>query len=98
MYRHGTPQRYELIASGARYSRLQPPWSKNSGNNLCASAGVAAIHRLAVPFLAMAGYVLFAWYRSWSLAIASVMILSFATYGSTSHDLVHRTFVAAAIG
>jgi beta-carotene hydroxylase len=45
---------------------------------------------LMLPFLAMGGYWLFASLRCWPLAIASVMILSFVTYGSSSHDLVHR--------
>ena len=39
----------------------------------------------------MASFTLFAWLRWWPLAAASVMALSFVTYGSTSHDLVHRT-------
>jgi beta-carotene hydroxylase len=46
---------------------------------------------LAAPFVAMACYALFAWLGYWPAAVASVMALSFITYGSTSHDLVHRT-------
>lgn len=46
---------------------------------------------LAVPFAAMASYVLFASLRWWPLAVISIMALSFITYGSTSHDLVHHT-------
>jgi beta-carotene hydroxylase len=32
---------------------------------------------------------IFAWSEHWILAVFSVMVLSFVTYGSTSHDLVH---------
>ena len=71
--------------------RPRPPSLKELGDDLLRVAWRRQLFTLAVPFLAMAGYVLFAWYRSWSLAIASVMMLSFVTYGSTSHDLVHRT-------
>lgn len=39
----------------------------------------------------MGGYVLFAACGWWPLAIVSMMGLSFVTYGSTSHDLVHRS-------
>jgi beta-carotene hydroxylase len=46
---------------------------------------------LALPFVAMGCYAIFAWWRIWPLAVASVMALSFVTYGSTSHDLVHGT-------
>lgn len=39
----------------------------------------------------MWNYALFAWFEWWPLAVMSVMALSFATYASTSHDLVHNT-------
>ena len=44
---------------------------------------------IALPFVAFAAYWIFAESRHWILAILSLMILSFVTYGSTSHDLVH---------
>ncbi len=46
---------------------------------------------LGLPLAAMVCYGLFAWLRDWPLAAASIMALSFITYGSSSHDLVHRT-------
>ncbi len=46
---------------------------------------------LGAPFAAMTAYVVFAWWQLWPLAIVAVMTLSFVTYGSTSHDLVHRS-------
>ena len=44
-----------------------------------------------VPFGCVAAYALFAHWRWWPAAVLSVVYLSFATYGSISHDLVHRT-------
>jgi beta-carotene hydroxylase len=46
---------------------------------------------LAVPFLCTAAYFVCALRGYWPLAVLAVMALSFFTYGSTSHDLVHRT-------
>jgi len=46
---------------------------------------------LLLPFLAMGGYWIFALNGWWVGALISMMVLSFATYGSTSHDLVHRS-------
>jgi beta-carotene hydroxylase len=39
----------------------------------------------------VAAYGAFAHFRLWPLAVLCLMYLSFATYGSISHDLVHRT-------
>lgn len=61
------------------------------GSDLLQVTRVRRFNTIALPFLAMALYGLFAWLRIWPLAVASVMMLSFVTYGSTSHDLVHRT-------
>ena len=61
------------------------------GNDLLQVTCVRRLKTIALPFLAMGLYGLFAWLRVWPLAVASVMMLSFVTYGSTSHDLVHRT-------
>lgn len=44
---------------------------------------------IALPVGAAAGYWIFAGYGAWPLAVVSLVVLSFATYGSTSHDLVH---------
>ncbi len=44
-----------------------------------------------IPFACVALYVLFASLRLWPLAVLTLMYLSFVTYGSISHDLVHRT-------
>ena len=44
---------------------------------------------LALPFVCVASYFFFAVLGWWILAVLSLMFLSFITYGSTSHDLVH---------
>jgi beta-carotene hydroxylase len=44
---------------------------------------------LALPFVWIALYFLFAMLRWWPLAVLALVCLSFVTYGSISHDLVH---------
>src|SRR5437016_8477117 len=44
---------------------------------------------LALPFIFAGIYFYAAFTRQWLIAVASVVYLSFVTYGSTSHDLVH---------
>ena len=46
---------------------------------------------LLIPFACIALYAVFASHHLWPLAVLSLMYLSFATYGSISHDLVHGT-------
>ena len=48
------------------------------------------IFTLFIPFLYVALYFAFAGLRWWPLAALSLVALSFVTYGSISHDLVHR--------
>ena len=85
-----TPTSEHIADSGGVLRPHQPSLKELGGDLLCVTWW-RRLFTLAAPFLAMACYVLFACYRCWSLAIASVMVLSFVTYGSTSHDLVHRT-------
>ncbi len=46
---------------------------------------------LLTPFACVAAYVVLARRHHWVPAVACLVYLSFATYGSISHDLVHRT-------
>jgi beta-carotene hydroxylase len=48
------------------------------------------IFTLLLPFLYVALYFVFATLGWWPLAVLSLIALSFVTYGSISHDLVHR--------
>lgn len=45
---------------------------------------------LASPFGWCVAYILFSVHGMWPAAVVSLVALSFVTYGSTSHDLVHR--------
>lgn len=49
------------------------------------------ITTIAIPFICIAGYLVCASWRFWAPAVLCLIYLSFVTYGSTSHDLVHRT-------
>ena len=49
------------------------------------------VRSLVIPFACIALYLTFAFLHLWPLAVATLAYLSFATYGSISHDLVHRT-------
>src|SRR5688572_25956189 len=46
---------------------------------------------LCVPFACALLYFVFAVLEYWPAAVATLVCLSFCTYGSISHDLVHRT-------
>ncbi len=48
------------------------------------------IQTIAEPFIFFALYFVFAFNEYWILAVLSTMAMSFTTYVSTSHDLVHR--------
>jgi beta-carotene hydroxylase len=48
------------------------------------------VFTLILPFLYVALYFIFAGLGWWPLAVLSLIALSFVTYGSISHDLVHR--------
>jgi beta-carotene hydroxylase len=67
------------------------PGLKELGEDLLGVSRARRLITLALPFAAMGCYAFFAWMKLWPLAILSVAALCFITYGSTSHDLVHRT-------
>ena len=46
---------------------------------------------LALPFALCASYIGFAFVGYWVPAVSCVVALSFVTFGSVSHDLVHRS-------
>jgi beta-carotene hydroxylase len=75
--------------SGAGDTSL--PSLKELGDDLLCVKPLRRLMTLGLPFAAMGCYALFAWLQQWPFAVLSVMALSFVTYGSTSHDLVHHT-------
>jgi beta-carotene hydroxylase len=46
---------------------------------------------LAIPFLLAIGFFVFAADERWMMSVGCAILLTFFTYGSISHDLVHRT-------
>lgn len=68
-----------------------PPSIAELGADLLSIGAFRRVVTLATPFACVAAYVAFAWLRWWPLAVVTLMYLSFVTYGSISHDLVHRT-------
>src|SRR6195952_818669 len=61
------------------------------GVDLLKTTPLQRVLTLVTPFACVAAYLVLAHYRLWPLAVLSLMYLSFVTYGSISHDLVHRT-------
>jgi beta-carotene hydroxylase len=67
------------------------PTLKELGTDLLNISPYRRAITLLIPFTCVALYIAFAWLRLWPLAVLALIYLSFATYGSISHDLVHRT-------
>jgi beta-carotene hydroxylase len=61
------------------------------GRDLLAVAMWRRALSLAVPFLLVIGFFAFARLRLWPASIGCTALLTFLTYGSISHDLVHGT-------
>ena len=67
------------------------PTLNELGYDLLSISSWQRIRGLSMPFVVSMAYWFFAWYGYWPLAVAALVVLSFVTYGSISHDLVHRT-------
>jgi beta-carotene hydroxylase len=78
------------VASAEESDPLVPPL-RELGDDLQRTTALRRAVTLALPFLCTAAYFICAARGWWPLAVLAVMALSFFTYGSTSHDLVHRT-------
>jgi beta-carotene hydroxylase len=78
------------VTSAEESDPLVPPL-RELGEDLLKTTRLRRVVTLALPFLCTAAYFVFAARGLWPLAFLAVMALSFFTYGSTSHDLVHRT-------
>jgi beta-carotene hydroxylase len=70
-------------------SMPERPSLNELGSDLTHTTAAQVIIALSLPFLAIASYFLFAFAGAWIAALLSVIFLSFITYGSTTHDLVH---------
>ena len=66
------------------------PTIKELGLDLMTLSGFQLLLTLILPFIFVMLYFIFAVNDYWIPAVLSTMALSFTTYGSTSHDLVHE--------
>jgi beta-carotene hydroxylase len=80
----------ELTRIGTASIQSVPPL-RELGEDLLRTTPLRAGVTLALPFLCTAASCVSASREWWPAAVVAVMGLSFFTYGSTSHDLVHRT-------
>lgn len=78
------PQDSQVPATGTPI----PPLSR-LGADLLQISKLRRGWSLSLPFICLAAYILFASLGYWPLAILATVVLSFFTYGSISHDLVH---------
>ena len=67
------------------------PSIEDLGRDLIAVPAWRRALALAMPFAVCAAFFVVAARGWWLAALACTMVLTFITYGSTSHDLVHRT-------
>ncbi len=67
----------------------RPPKLSDLGLDLLDLTKWQVMRTVASPFVALAAFWILADSEHWTLAVLAVMFLSFITYGSTSHDLVH---------
>ena len=67
------------------------PTVDDLGTDLLRISPMRRVFSLLIPFACVILYGVFAWLRWWPFAVLALMYLSFATYGSISHDLVHHT-------
>lgn len=58
--------------------------------DLTESSAIRRAWTVANPLLALAAYAFFSGRRDWVAAVSCVVWFSFVSYGSTSHDLLHR--------
>lgn len=70
-------------------ARFQLPELNELAPELAQLARWEAALSLAVPWLCITIFALAAWLAWWPVAILATILLSFFTYGSISHDLVH---------
>jgi beta-carotene hydroxylase len=68
---------------------LRPPRLRQLGLDLLRLSRWQLARGIGLPFLACGGFWFFAVHGHWVPAVLSLVVLSFVTYGSTSHDLVH---------
>ena len=76
------------MPTATRTTRL--PGLSDLGIDLLRLSRWQVTRTIASPFVAFAAFWILACSGHWIPAVFSLVVLSFVTYGSTSHDLVHR--------
>ena len=71
-------------------TRPHMPPLRELGDDLITITLAQRVVAVTIPFFCVAAYFAFAVTEWWPAALVALMALSFFTYGSTSHDLVHR--------
>src|SRR5258706_3430611 len=81
------------MAAMEDHDRIGMPLSSlaDLGLDLLNISNFQRVMAVITPFALLGFYITFAHFRIWPLAVVTLMYLSFVTYGSISHDLVHRT-------
>lgn len=74
----------------SRSGHIRQPKLSELGIDLLRLSRWQLVRTIAFPFIAFAAFWILATFGYWILAVFSLVVLSFVTYGSTSHDLVHR--------
>lgn len=72
------------------HTNVEMPTLRELGDDLLKVSPTRRILTLTLPFFWCAAYMLAASLGLWPVAIGCLVSLSFTTYGSTSHDLVHN--------
>jgi beta-carotene hydroxylase len=80
-----------MTAGSPRPIEAKLPSLRELGDDLLRVTALRRLLTLGAPFAWLAGYFLLAHEHRWAEAVGCVMGLSFISYGSTSHDLVHHT-------
>jgi beta-carotene hydroxylase len=74
----------------SRNHNSNPPHLLELGSDLLELTAAQRVFTLAAPLIFAGIYFYAAFTGHWVIAVLSLIYLSFVTYGSTSHDLVHR--------
>ena len=82
---------------GAARGGLTVPSLDHLGRDLLVVPAWRRTLSLATPFLLAIAFFVCAGNGLWTVAIGCTMLLTFVTYGSISHDLVHRTLRLPAV-
>jgi beta-carotene hydroxylase len=77
------------MTAPSKHSEIKLPRFAEIADGLTRITHVQLAGSLLLPFLCIALYFVFASFQWWILAVICLIVLSFATYGSVSHDLVH---------